>query len=503
MEKIEIKNLVIKEILERYKTIWALGHLSALANWDLQTYMPKEGIEARSEALGKLAVLSQKIFLEEGFVALIKKAQSETGLNDYEKGIVRLLSRQLKIYSKLPPDFIEEFTKATSEGHTIWRKAKENNDFSIFAPYLENIIRLVKKKAEYLGFEEHPYDALLDEFEEGLTVRDVEAYFSYIKPKLSSLLNYVLKSNKYKEIHELEKESYSIEEMNRMNNEILSFVHYNSEHLRIDVAPHPFMMSVGKGDFRITTRYHEKDFGDSYSSTMHEYGHALYEAQSHEDLHFTPISGGTSMIIHESQSRFWENFIGRSKEFIELFKDKMNKLSPSIANYSTDEIYLYLNNVKPSLIRTEADELTYHFHILIRFEIEKALLEDKIHAKDIPRIWNEKYKEYLGVEPKRDSEGVLQDVHWSEGLLGYFPTYSIGTALSAMWKAHIEKDIGKIEDLVKTKEGIRKIQNWLQDRIHQYGSTYTFKDLVRKTTGEDFNSRYLIEYLEKKYKQLY
>lgn len=502
-EEILIKSLIIKKILEKYKTIWAIGHLSSLGGWDMQTYMPKEGFEARSEAFAAISVLSQKIFLDKEFVDLIESASKEVGLNDHERGILRLLNRQLKFYRNVPADFLEEFSKATTEGYAIWEKAKKNSDFQLFAPILDKIVRLARKKAEYLGYEEHPYNALLDEYEEGMTVSDVEKYFDYIRPRLIELLKYIQRSDKYNTEHAIENESYDVKLMKKLNDDLLEFIHYNNTHLRIDVSPHPFTSTIGKGDTRITTRYEGKSFGNSYGSTMHEYGHALYELQSHENLHYTPISGGSSLVIHESQSRFWENFVGRSKAFLSIFYESISKLSPAMENYSIDDIYQYLNNVKPSLKRVEADELTYHFHIMIRFEIEKMLFEDKIEANDVPRIWNEKYESYLGVKPENDAQGALQDVHWSGGSFGYFPTYSLGTALSAMWKHCIEKDIGKIDELIINKEGIRKIQNWLKEKIHQYGSTYTFKELVMKMTGEEFTPAYLINYLEHKYKNIY
>ena len=245
------------------------------------------------------------------------------------------------------------------------------------------------------------------------------------------------------------------------------------------------------------------DFAKTYGSTMHEYGHALYGIQTPEDLNYSPIEGGTSLIIHESQSRFWENFIGKTKTFLVSIHEEMKKIDPRIENYSIDDIYNYINLVRPSLIRTEADEVTYHLHIMIRFEIEKALIEGKIQVNDLPRIWNEKYEEYLGISPKTDSSGVLQDIHWSGGSIGYFPTYSMGTALSAIWKKSIEKDLGKIDDLVKTKEGIRKVQNWLKEKIHQHGSAYLYNELLQKSAGENFSAQPLLDYLEDKYKAIY
>ena len=494
---------MILEILDKYKVIWSLNHLTALGNWDLSVYMPEEGALARGEALGKIATLSQKLFLDPEFTELIKKADKENDLNDYEKAIIRLLRRSLKYYEKLPPEFIEEFSRVTSEGHVAWKNAKEKDDFSIFEPILEKIVELTKKKAEYLGYSKHPYDALLDEYEEGLTVDAAEKYFKSIKEPLVELIKYIKNSKKYKKEHDLEKQEYDIEKMKKLTDKLLKFIHYNMSHIRVDVSSHPFSTSLGKGDARITTRYEGRDFARSFSSTIHEYGHALYEIQSHDDLHYTPISGGSSLVIHESQSRFWENIIGKSKEFISLLYPDIIEVEDKFRDFSIQDIYDYFNLVKPSLIRTEADEVTYHLHVMIRFEIEKELLEGKIKVSDLPQVWNDKYEEYLGVRPENNREGLLQDVHWSEGYIGYFPTYSLGTALSIMWKHHLEKDLGKIEEILKTKEGIRKIQDWLGKNIHQYGSTYTFRDLVLKTTHEEFSSKYLIDYLEKKYKTIY
>jgi len=498
-----IQHPIIIKLLEKYRILWALNHVSALAHWDLETYMPKEGAKARGEALSKIASLSQSLFLDKTFVDLIEQAAKETGLNEYELAVVRLLKRSLKYYQKLPPEFIEDFVKTTSEATVVWRNAKEKSDFSLFEPYLEKIVQLARKKAEYLGYKEHPYDALLDDYEEGLTTKDAQNFFDSIKNPIVELINYVKNSKNFKHEHPLEHEEYDVEQMKKFTEKLLQFIHYNMDHIRIDTSSHPFSIYLGPGDQRITTRYEGKDFASAYSSAIHEYGHALYNLQSHEDLHYTPISGGNSVVIHESQSRFWENFLGRSKEFIKFFYEDIIKIEKAIGKYSVDDIYEYLNLVRPSLIRTEADEVTYHLHVLIRFEIEKGLIEGSIQVKDVPKVWNEKYKKYLGVEPKNDSQGVLQDIHWSDGSIGYFPTYSLGTALSAMWKHKMEKDIGKISDLLKDKEGIKKIQDWLKKNIHQYGSTYTFKELVRKTSGEDFNIKYLIEYLENKYKNLY
>lgn len=493
----------IRSLLEHYRTIWALNHLTALGHWDLNTYMPEEGAMGRAEALSKVATLAQRLFLEETFVKNIEAAGNETNLNEYERALVRLLQRTLKFYQRLPPAFIEEFTRVTNEAHLVWKHAKKTNNFAHFRPYLERIVALARQKATYLGYKNHPYDALLDEFEEGLTTAEVERYFADIKTPLVALVQRIKKSPRYLHEHALENESYETEKMHLLTSAILRTMHYNLNHLRIDISPHPFSTSLGPGDARITTRYEGKNFAFAYGSTIHEYGHALYEIQSSPELNYTPLAGGTSLVIHESQSRFWENVIGRSREFIGSLYPDLQSLGDNFASYSLDDMYQYLNLVKPGMIRVEADEVTYHLHVLIRFEIEKALIEGTLAVADLPRVWSEKYYAYLGVIPKTDSEGVLQDVHWSNGAIGYFPTYSMGTALSLMWKHQVEKDCGAVSSLVGSKEGLRKIQEWLKHHIHQHGSTYVFRDLVRTIVGEPFTSRYLLDYLEQKYTGLY
>lgn len=502
MEKV-FANKVISQILEKYKIIWALNYASDLANWDLSTYMPEDGAIAKGEALAKMNSLRQSLFLDKEFVNLIKQAEKEKSLNDSEKGIVRMLERSLKRYEKLPPEFLEEFSRTVSQSHGIWIKAKKENNFSLFAPCLEKIVDLALRQSEYMGYKKHPYDALLDDYEEHLLASEVEIYFDSIRDFLIDLLGYIKKSPKYLSEHGLEKERYNKGKMERLNLEILRFFNADSKKLRLDASVHPFTQYIGPSDARITTRYHETDFGRSMFATIHEFGHALYDLNCNPGLSYTPVDRGSSLIIHESQSRFWENAIGRSKEFAEKFYGEIIALDPGMNKYSLEDIYLYFNSVKPSLIRVEADEVTYHFHIMIRFEIEKALLEKSIKVKDLPEIWNEKYKKYLGIMPKYASEGVLQDVHWSLGNIGYFPTYSPGTALSAQWKFYLEKDLGSIDMLIKEDGGIGKIQDWLKNKIHQYGSTYTYKDLVKKTTGEEFTAKYFKDYLAEKYKKIY
>ncbi len=496
-------NKIINQLLEKYKTIWSLGHALALADWDLNTYMPEDGVIARGEMFAKISTLEQKLFLDKDFVKLIKLAENEKNLNDYEKGVLRVLKRSLKRYEKLPPDFLEEFSKVTSESQMVWARAKKSDDFSIFAPYLDKIVDLTLRQSEYIGYKKHPYDALLDDYEENLLVSDLDKYFDSVRDFLIDLLSYINKSSNFLSVHPLEKGEYNIDKMKKLNLDILSFFNSDPKKLRLDVSSHPFSQYLGRSDARITTRYSKNNFQQSLSCTIHEFGHALYNLQCDPSLDYTPIDQGSSLVVHESLSRFWENIIGKSESFTKNFHSNIISLSSEMRKYSTKDIYRYFNLVKPSLIRVEADEITYHFHIMIRYEIEKDLLEGKIKTKELPEVWNAKYKKYLGVTPKKASEGILQDIHWSMGCIGYFPTYSMGSSLSAMWKFYLEKDLGNIDELIKKDDGVQKIQNWLKNKIHKYGTTYTFKELVKKSTGEGFTTKYFKDYLTDKYKKIY
>lgn len=496
----QFKNKKIKEILEYYKLPWALSYFQGVAHWDLETYMPQSAAMARGEAMSKVSSLRQKIFLDPAFAKLIASAGKQK-LNDYENAVVRVLKRSLLQYEKLPPKFIEDFEKLTNEATVVWRKAKETNNFKLYEPYLTKIFEMNKKLAGYLGRgsssagKNSPYDALLDQFEEGLTAKQVESFFAEIKQPLKDLLGKIVKSKKYIKVHPLENAKYNKNKLEELNSKILKLFWQDFGRFRLDVSTHPFTTSFGKNDTRITTWYHDSDFSRSLLATVHEFGHALYDLQSADDLEMSPIAGGSSLVIHESQSRFWENFVGRSDAFIKFFKKDFE--SAVGKKLKTEDVSTYFNKVAPGMLRVEADEITYHFHIMLRFEIEKGIIEGKLKVADLPKIWNAKMKEYLGITPKNDSEGVLQDIHWSGGAVGYFPTYSLGTFLGAQW----EERIG-LEDKVMSVESVNKIKKWLADRIHKYGSTYTLEELLKKNKMK-FDPTVNLKYLEKKYSKIY
>ena len=485
------KNKTILKILDYYKNVWALGRLAGVAHWDLETYMPVKGAGARGEMLARVASVRQKIFLDKNFVDLIHQSEKEKNLTDQEKGVIRVLLRDLKFYEKLPAEFLEEFEKLTNTGTVVWREAKDKNKYELFEPYLTKIFEMNRKMADYLGFDGSPYDALLDQFEEGLTVSQVEAFFGQIRVPLINLLTRIVRSKKYEKTHSLETEKYNEVKMQELNLKVLKTFRADFGRLRLDVSAHPFTTSFSCYDTRITTRYHKTDFARSIFSTVHEFGHALYDLQCMEGFDGTPIQGGHSLVIHESQSRFWENFIGRSEEFAGYFKKDFDSVISK--RLSVQQYYRYFNKVAANPIRTESDEVSYHFHIMLRFEIERGIIEGTIKTKDVREIWNAKIKEYLGITPKDDSEGVLQDVHWSMGSVGYFPTYSMGTFVAAQWA----KEIGEV-----SVANIAKIQKWLGEHIHQYGGTYTLAELLRKNKMQ-FDPKVNLDYLNKKYSEIY
>jgi carboxypeptidase Taq len=361
------------------------------------------------------------------------------------------------------------------------------------------MIEIKKQIAEKIGYEKHPYDALLDTFEEELTVDDLDTVFSVLTPRIQKILKKLVDSVSpfCKEIN-LGKSKYDIQKVDELNHDILNLLQYDVERFRMDLSTHPFTETMGLNDVRITTRYEGTDFKKSISSTIHEAGHALYNLQCDQSLSVTPLEGGSSLALHESQSRFWENIVGRSLPFIQLIAPLIRK-QVSFANRTTDdELYLYFNNVKADYIRVDADEVTYNLHIAIRYEIEKKIFGDELRVSEIPEFWNDRMEQLLGVRPTEDSQGVLQDTHWSSGLFGYFPTYTLGNLVSAMIASKLRKDLEGYEEEIK-RGNFKPIKEWLRSKIHQHGSVYAPKVLLKNTFNEGYNPDYFVNYIESKY----
>lgn len=402
----------------------------------------------------------------------------------------------------MPEDFVKELAETTAKAQTIWAEARAKSDFKTFLPWLEKIIALKKKEAEFVGYKNSPYDALLDYHEPLMTAAKMAEVLNELKNFLVPFVAKI-KNSKIKIKPEIIKGRFPLEKQIAFNKKIAKKIGFDFKFGRMDQSVHPFSISFHPSDARITTRYDEENIVYSIGSTIHETGHALYE-QGLLVKHFgTPLAESVSYGIHESQSRLWENIIGKSLNFWKYFYPAVKKEFPKpFKNIPLQKFYESINHVQPSLIRTDADEATYNLHIIVRFEIEKEIMENDIDAKKLPEIWNRKVKEYLGVKVPNDRMGILQDVHWSMGGIGYFPTYSLGNLYSAQFYKKMSDDTTDIDEQI-SQGRFEDIKKWLAENIYLFGKIYTAGELVKKVTGEELNSRYFCDYLEKKYKNIY
>ncbi len=494
----KFENPVIREILERYRRLWSLSHAMALMGWDEETYMPQKGVTERATAMAELRTLYQELLTSDQFVSLVEKAKAQEGLNEYEKGVVRVLDREITILKKIPPSLNYELTKTAQEAFIAWREAKQRSDFQAFRPYLDKIVDLNRQVADRLGYEENPYDALLDLHEEGLRTRDVRRVFEVLEPSLRMIFDKVASEGYFTATSPLEERKYEEAAMRRVNEAVLSLLEYPSDRARLDVSPHPFTINMGVNDVRITTRYEGFDFKRSLFSVVHEFGHATYELQIDPELSMTPIGTGVSLGVHEGQSRFWENVVGRTISFVRVIRPVLDSELGFTRGLPDEEIYRYFAAVKPSLIRTEADEVTYNFHILLRFELELMMINKEVKTTELPELWNERIDKLLGVRPRNDAEGVLQDVHWSHGSLGYFPTYTLGNIVASMMLRDLNSSGRSLGELIESKD-FRGIKEYLKEKVHRWGSTFAPKELLRRAFGKEYSPEDLVEYLEKKY----
>ncbi len=485
----KFENPTILRLLKAWKKVWALDYASALLGWDKAVFMPEAGVTARGEALSEIRALSRLFTLK--LEPIVEKIDDKT-LNEYERGVLRVLKREFHYYESIPEELLKRKAKATTKGYMAWVKAKRKADFGLFEERFREIVEIIKEVAERLGYEKHPYDALLDLYEEGLTVDKCERYFSIV-PELSRIYKKVVGNE-----HPLAEERYEKDRMEALNRLIISELGFDFKRGRMDVSPHPFTESLDVNDVRITTWYHGKDFRRSMGAAVHEFGHALYELQIDPEIARTPIGGGVSLGVHESQSRFWENIVWRSKAFVNHFWKAMVAFLPFVGEYEKGEVYKYFTVVREVPIRVEADEVQYILHVYLRYIIERELLEDKLDVSEVPNRWNELFEKLFGYLPKNNAEGCLQDVHWSEGMIGYFPTYAIGTMLAAQIKETMEESVGDVYELVEVGQ-FERIREWLRGRIHRWGATFPPEELIERATGEPLNPEYFIKYLKAKY----
>jgi carboxypeptidase Taq len=499
-----VKNPSIKKLLEKYKEISQLGKISSILNWDLNVNLPGKAAQARSEQNAYLANLMTEKWHDKEFKSLVEKVQQEKDLTHEEQAMVRNITHATKFYYNVPKEIIVKREKITSIAFPVWTQAREENDFKKFLPHLQEIFEINREIAGYLKYKTNPYDALLDQFEPGLTAQDCQTLFDGLKIEISSLIKKITKSKDYTDQVPFVNNSqhYPKEDQRKIIDYVVHKMGFDFTSGRIDVSPHPFTIGLGPNDIRLTTHYKDQDFRESFSATMHEAGHGLYEQRINPKYAYTPLEGGVSLGIHESLSRFWENMVGKNPLYIQtlipLFQTIYNQ---QLGQINEQTLIKAFNIVKPSLIRVYADEVSYSLHIILRFEMENELINNKLKVNDAPEAWREKSKKLFGIAPETDKDGILQDVHWTYGAIGYFPSYAMGNIYGAQFLNKMQQDIDFDRTLAKGE--LKPIKDWLDTHIHTHGSLYYPKELLQRVTGEKSNHKYFIDYLNKKYAQIY
>ncbi|MFW5972326.1 MAG: carboxypeptidase M32, partial [Bacillota bacterium] len=473
--------------------------------WDMSTGMPEKGIEERASLIAQLSTESFKMSISDEMKKhldyfLLPEIQDQ--LSNKMLSLVNECKKDFDRFNKIPAEKYSKYVQLTSEAQSVWEKAKNKDDFSLFSPYLENIIQYNIEFTELWGYEGNRYNALLEYYEPGMTVKKLDLIFDNLRKYTISLL-VKINNSEIKPNNSILKKNANIDKQKKVCRQLLEDIGFDFKAGRLDESEHPFTIGVNPDDVRITTHFFPENFSSAIFSCLHEGGHGLYEQNISKDLNGTPLCTGTSMGIHESQSRFWENIIGRSKKYWENYYELLKGEFPEIFNeLSVEEFYKTINKVEPSLIRIESDELTYNLHIMIRYEIEKALINEEISVAELPEFWNDKVEEYLGIRPENDKEGVLQDVHWSAGLLGYFPSYSLGNIYAAQFYYTIKEEIKDFDDLVKNGDLI-KIKEWLSDKIYKHGKLLSPPEIIQQVTGEESTSKYFIKYMNEKFTEIY
>ncbi len=490
------------KLMDRVKDIGRLGAVEQLLDWDQETYMPKHGIQARAEQMSVLAGLVHERLVADETRALLDDAQAAP--DDFVALTnLRETRRALDRAANVPTDLVREIARSASLAKDAWAIARTRSAFNEFAPHLAKLVDLKKQVADHIGYETEPYDALLDEFEPGAKSADIATLFDQLRVATVDLLKRIEGASAKPDPSILTRD-YPTEQQAFLSRKMAAAFGFDFDRGRTDVSVHPFCTTIGgSGDVRITTRFSEQLLSSSLFGTMHEVGHALYEQGLRSEHAFTPMGDAVSLGIHESQSRMWENMIGRSKAFWSFHFDALKKRFPgALADVSLDAFYGAINAVKPSLIRIEADELTYNLHIIVRFEIERALISSAISVDDVPAAWNGKMTSSIGVTPPDDRDGCLQDIHWSMGALGYFPTYTLGNLYAAQFFDQAKIDLPDLFDRLARNDQ-RSLLDWLRTNIHAHGRRFRAGELVERVTGKPLTIEPFVNYVTEKFSDIY
>ncbi|PJF25428.1 MAG: carboxypeptidase, partial [Phototrophicales bacterium] len=476
-----------------------------LLDWDQQVNMPQGGAEARAAAMGTLSRIGHELFISEKTPRLLDAAAAEIAGAPYESdeaSMIRVVRQDYQEKICLPAELVEQMTQARALAHHAWVKARANNDFAAFAPFLERNLELIMRAAEYRGYADHPYDALLDTYERGMTVRRVQEIFDGHRDQLVALIA-AIRKNADRADDTLLKQHFPIDKQREFALDVIRHFGFDFNRGRQDVSAHPFAIRFSRGDTRITTRFNPNDLRPALFGMMHEAGHAMYEQGIAPEIDGTMLGWGTSLGVHESQSRLWENLVGRSKGFWSWALPKLQAVFPAqLGGVDLETFYRAINKVQVGYIRVEADEATYNLHIMLRFELELSMATGAIKVADLPREWNERFEAYFGVQPPTDTLGVLQDVHWSSGLIGYFPTYALGNLLSTQYYTAACREHPAIPDEIASGQ-FDSLRAWMTDNIYRHGRKFTSDELTMRVTGDCIQCGDFMTYLETKYGEIY
>ncbi len=493
------------ELIRRTKDASLLGSCASVLDWDEQTYMPRQGSAHRAEQMALLARLRHEMVTapEIGALlgevegsALVKEADSVTAVN------VREIRRSYDRAVKLPKELVEELARVTTRAKQVWQEARKAKVFAPFQSWLEKIVHLKRQEAQAIGHTGVPYDALLDEYEPGATTAEVTRTFAALREELVPLVGAIAASGKHPN-HEVLERDYPVDRQEVFAQAAAAALGFDFDAGRLDRTAHPFCTGLGPGDCRLTTRYNARHFNEAFFGVLHEAGHGIYE-QGLDPAHAgTPMGSAVSLGIHESQSRLWENQVGRGRPFWEHFFPRARQVFlDSLRDVRLDDFVFAINDVRPSFIRVEADEATYNMHIILRFELEQALVAGDLKPADVPAAWNEKFARSFQLTPPNDALGCLQDIHWSMGGIGYFPTYTLGNLYAAQFMEQARKDLGDLDADFRRGE-FGRLKGWLNDKVHRPGQRYRAGDLCRRITGKPLSHRPLLSYLRGKYAPLY
>lgn len=491
----------VKALKEHQKKLKAYNHAASLLFYDASTSMPAGAAESMSATTGVLSGEIYSLTVNPEFKTLLEDLYGQRQELDFQthREVEELNEEQVKM-AKVPKEEVVAMEEAQTKANHYWEVAKKNNDFSIFAPHLEKLIAMKKRYAGYINPDGGVYDTLLNEFEKGMTKAQMDSFFDALREKLVPLIQAV--GAVQQPDTSFLTGPFDIETQKELSEYVMDVMGIDKERCILRETEHPFTIEFSKNDVRITTKYLEEDLTSNLYSVIHESGHGMYELSIDDALQFSVLGAGATTAIHESQSRLWENYIGRSLPFCQLIFPKVKELFPAqMKDVTAEAFYRAVNVAKPSLIRTDADELTYALHVMVRYEIEKRMFDGTLSVSELPAEWNRLYKEYLGIDVPDDTRGVLQDAHWAGGAFGYFPSYALGTAYSAQIYAVLREAVDV--DACCEKGDFVPVRQWLTEKIYRHGMLYTADELIQMTCGKPFNPAYYIDYLEKKFKNLY